>query len=79
MDTQLTAGDYVLVDESMWVQAKGFDIWIRKTDTGVTVEVFDKNLVLCGAMSTAEAFDDDLALEGNPWVDEATDKDQNAS
>lgn len=73
MDTQLTAGDYVLTGRSMWVRVKGFDVWIRSTSDGIQVEIFDHNFVMCGAMSTAEAFDNDLALEGNPWVDEEND------
>jgi hypothetical protein len=70
MDTQLTAGDYVLVDDNMWVQVKGFAIYIHKTDEGVVVDIFDNNFVLTGTLGSTNAFDNELALEGNPWVHE---------
>lgn len=53
MDT-LQAGDYVLVDRSMWVTVKGFAIYIYSTDQGVKAEIYDNNFIQCGAMSAAD-------------------------
>jgi hypothetical protein len=54
--TELPEGDYTLTGGSAWITVGKFSVWLRKTDDGVLVEIYEAGAECDDAFAEASAF-----------------------
>lgn len=59
---RLKSGDYFLQDHSAWLGVKGFAVWVRATDEGVVVDIYN-NADLAEPLASTYAFDSECGKE----------------
>ena len=59
----LTNGDYRLVDKTVWLEVKGFAIWVRATDEGVVVDIYKSGEEDGDSLASCYSFDSELLDE----------------
>lgn len=60
MPQKLKDGDYILEDEKAWFDIKGFTVWVRATDEGIVVDIYQKDKVLHDSIASTYAFDTEI-------------------
>ena len=60
-DETLTDGDYLLKDGRGWFEIKGFAVWIRSTDEGIVVDIYESGLEMNESLGSTWALDADLS------------------
>lgn len=59
--TRENDSDYTLENESVWITVKGFSVYLKKTDEGVIVDIYQKGQeCLSESLAGTYAYDSEL-------------------